>query len=93
MNIVESCGCGGGCGHCGNDVMEACMAPHIRWCIILWSAIMAQDGDAYGNTVTFNKCCLSHVWYKRRSCSGIGNTHTHISFCLSKDLACNSCGY
>ena len=37
---------------------------------------MAQDGDAYGNTVTFNKCCLSHVWYQRRSCSQIGNTHT-----------------
>ena len=29
VNIVESCGCGGGCGHCGNDVMEACMTPHI----------------------------------------------------------------
>ena len=66
------------CGHYGNDVMEACMAPHshIWWCIILWSAIMSQDGDAYGNPVTFNKCCLSHVWYQRWSCSGIGNTHT-----------------
>ena len=29
VNIVESCGCEGGSGHCGYDVMEACMAPHI----------------------------------------------------------------
>ena len=29
---------------------------------------MSQDGDAYGNPVTFNKCCLSHVWYQRWSC-------------------------
>ena len=28
VNIVESCGCGDGCGHCGNDVMEACMATY-----------------------------------------------------------------
>ena len=37
---------------------------------------MAQEGDAYGNTVTFNKCCLSNGWYQRRSSSGIGNKHT-----------------
>ena len=29
VNVVESWVCGGGCGHCGNDVMEECMAPHV----------------------------------------------------------------
>ena len=29
VNVVGCWGSGGGCGHCGNDVMEVCMAPHI----------------------------------------------------------------
>ena len=48
---------------------------------------MAQDGDAYGNTVTFNKCCS--VMFGTRDGHPVGlATHTH-QLCLSKDLACN----